>query len=143
MEVYHNGVRVPDEKRTLLVERFGATVEQIGMEVRSGDWLVFHAVNNRLRWNGSYYFGAAGVLGTNEFGFVSSLTSGDWSVCDDPAKVHRFIAERDYLRDNAPAAIDTPWGEGTRWMRDKAGVMWDGEPIWGRSRSTWIKYIAR
>src|SRR3954469_20834310 len=52
VDVYHNGVKVPDSKRTLLVERFGATAERIDIEVRRGDWLVFNVVNNRMRWGG-------------------------------------------------------------------------------------------
>ena len=34
VDVYHNGVRVADGKRRLLVERFGATVERITADVR-------------------------------------------------------------------------------------------------------------
>ena len=49
VDVYHNGVRVPDPKRKLLLDRFGATVESSRLEVLRGDWLVFHVVNNRLR----------------------------------------------------------------------------------------------
>jgi hypothetical protein len=36
IDVYHNGVKVPDSRRTLLVEQFGATAERIDMEVRKG-----------------------------------------------------------------------------------------------------------
>src|ERR1044072_1633950 len=52
VDVYHNGVKVPDSKRTLLNEVFGAAVERIDLEVRPGDWIVFNVVNNRMRWGG-------------------------------------------------------------------------------------------
>src|SRR3954464_3923074 len=50
VEVYHNGKPVPDTERELLVERFGATAEKVQVAIRTGDWLVFHVVQNRLRW---------------------------------------------------------------------------------------------
>src|SRR6476646_5439873 len=56
VDVYRNGRAVPDAKRTLLDERFGATVERLDVEVRKGDWLVFNVVNNRMRWGGASYF---------------------------------------------------------------------------------------
>src|SRR5712671_6843774 len=71
VDVYHNGKPVPETKRELLVERFGATAEKVKVSVRSGDWLVFHVVQNRLRWGGSKYFAVAGCFAANEFGFVS------------------------------------------------------------------------
>src|SRR4051794_3180660 len=55
VDVYHNGLKVPDAKRTLLVEAFGATAERVDLKVRRGDWLVFNVVNNRLRWGGASY----------------------------------------------------------------------------------------
>src|SRR3954466_4145755 len=60
VEVYHNGQRVPDSARELILERFGATGEKIKVPVKRGDWLVFHVVANRLRWDGSKYFAVAG-----------------------------------------------------------------------------------
>src|SRR5438270_4723551 len=60
IDIYHNGVKVPDRKRTLLEERFGATAERIEMAIRPGDWVVFNVVNNRLRWGGCAYFGVTG-----------------------------------------------------------------------------------
>jgi len=62
VNVYHNGVRVPEAKRKLVLDRFGATIERTNIEVQQGDWLVFHVVNNRLRWGGAYYFSAAGII---------------------------------------------------------------------------------
>src|SRR3954468_24396185 len=64
VEVYHNGQRVPDSARELILERFGATGEKINIAVKSGDWLVFHVVSNRLRWDGSKYFAVAGCFET-------------------------------------------------------------------------------
>jgi hypothetical protein len=53
VEAYKNGVRIQDGQRKLLDEIHGATVERINVEVRPGDWLVFHLVNNHLRWGGA------------------------------------------------------------------------------------------
>jgi hypothetical protein len=139
VEVYHNGVRVPDTKRHLLLDRFGATAESTAIEVQQGDWLVFHVVNNRLRWDGAYYFGVAGVIAPGEFGFVSELSSGRWSVCDSPASSGQFIAQKDFLSDNRAVAVERPWHEGTGLMNRYAGEAWGGVPLWGRERSTWIK----
>jgi hypothetical protein len=141
VDVYHNGVRVPDPKRKLLLDRFGATVESMSLEVQRGDWLVFHVVNNRLRWDRAYFFGVAGVLAPGEFGFVSDLASGAWSVCDSPALADRFISDKRYLSDNRPASVERPWHEGKELMERYAGGAWPGEAIWGRERSTWVKII--
>src|SRR5947207_11914800 len=61
-DAYRNGRPIPDAKRQLLEDRFGATVERINTEVRKGDWLVFNVVNDRLRWGGAYYFAVAGCF---------------------------------------------------------------------------------
>ena len=143
VDVYHNGRPVPDARRELLVERFGATVEKINIEVRQGDWLVFNVVNNRIRWGGANYFGVAGCLSTNEFGFVTRSDTRDWSVCDTPADVDRFISDKAYFQ-HRPARVSTaPWGEGTEYMKQFAGDTWNGEPLWGDSRNTWIKVIVK
>jgi hypothetical protein len=141
VEVYLNGSRVPPEKRKSLLDRFGATVEETAIEVRQGDWIVFHVVNNRLRWEGAYYFAAAGLIAKGEFGFVSELSSGDWSVCDQPSLAEKFIAQKDFLSDHRAAPVDRPWHEGTGLMKRYAGASWHGDPIWGRERSTWIKIV--
>lgn len=140
VDIYHNGIKVPDDKRQLLEERFGATAERINVEVRRGDWLVFHVVNNRLRWGGVKYFAAAGCFGRDEFGFVSGL-SGDWSACDLPQAADRFIQKPRYLRHQAVTAIGNPWADGTPMMHAHAGPAWDGVPIWGGDSSTWLKVI--
>ena len=141
VDVYHNGRYVPDSKRALVLERFGATAERIDVEVRDGDWLVFNVVNNRLRWGGASYFAVAGCFATNEFGFVSRLDTSDWSACDDPSRVDRFISERKYLQHRRAHGITRPWHEGTKFMRQHAGSDWDGTPLWGTKRNTWIKVL--
>ena len=141
VDVYHNGKSVPDSKRTLLREIHGATVERIDVEVKPGDWLVFNVVNNRMRWGGARYFGVAGCYAQNEFGFVSRPDQGSWSVCDAPRDVDRFISEKTYLRHQPAQEIKEPWGAGDELMREYAGSSWQGAPVWGHSRNTWIKMI--
>src|SRR5438067_12701216 len=53
VDVLHNGRAVPDSKRQMIKERYGATADRINIEVRKGVWLVFNVVNNRLRWGGA------------------------------------------------------------------------------------------
>lgn len=141
VDVYHNGRYVPESQRTLILDRFGATVERIDVEVRDGDWLVFNVVNNRLRWGGACYFAVAGCHATNEFGFVSRLDGAAWSVCDEPSRADRFISERNYLRHRRVEAIPRPWHEGTPLMRQHAGTGWNGTPVWGARTNTWIKVL--
>ena len=141
VDVYHNGVKVPDEKRTLLHEVFGATAERIDIQVREGDWVVFNVVNNRLRWGGVSYSGVTG-RGESGVGFVSEPGGGRWSSCDDTEKVSEFIGDRDYLAGNAAQPIGNPCAEGDRLMSQIADG-WTAKPIWGRSRNTWIKFVAR
>lgn len=141
VEVYHNGKAVPDTQRELLVERFGATAEKVQVEVRTGDWLVFHVVQNRLRWGGSKYFAVAGCFAANEFGFVSDPASADWSVCDDPAKAPGFIRRREVGRNARATTIEVPWGEGDQYMKECAGQDFGGKALWGRAPSTWIKFV--
>ena len=66
VDVWKNGDVVPLSKRTLLHEIYGATVERVNLELSAGDWLVFHAVNNRLRWNGCRFFGMAAMAAESE-----------------------------------------------------------------------------
>jgi hypothetical protein len=141
VNVYHNGKQVPDSKRQLLLDQFGATVERINVSVRQGDWLVFNVVNNRLRWGGASYFAVAGCFDRDEFGFVSEVQSGNWSACDDPQDADRFIERKEYLRHRAAREISTPWHEGTPLMQQHAGSAWDGSPLWGSSPNSWIKVI--
>jgi hypothetical protein len=143
VDVYLNGVRVPDDRRELLAEIYGATAERVNVQVHRGDWLVFHVVNDRLRWGGCCYFAAAGVLPTNEFGFVSETESGNWSACDVPAKVGKFIKEKQYLSREKAQRIARIWQDGTPQMKQFAGNSWAGEPLWGLTRDTWLKVIVR
>jgi len=142
VDVYLNGERVPDARRKLLLERFGATVERIDVPVRRGDWLVFNVVNNRLRWGGAYYFAAAGIQkDETSVGFTTELDSGRWSCCDNPGNVARFISDRDFLASNSAQPVQRPWHEGDRIMsRHVKG--WSGAPLWGSTRNTWIKFVA-
>jgi hypothetical protein len=142
VEAYKNGVRIQDSKRTQLNEIFGATVERMAVDVRPGDWLVFHVVNNHLRWGGSKYFAVAGMLGTNEFGFVSDPASEAWSACDDPDRVRDFIRRRDEGTDIRASPIAKPWEEGDEHMRKSAGAGFPGKSLWGGGSSTWIKFVA-
>lgn len=141
IDVYHNGEKVPDAKRTLLEERFGATAERIDIQVKKGDWLVFNVVNNRLRWGGCSYFAVTG-RGESGVAFTTELGSGRWSCCDDPGKVEGFIRDRGDLADSRAQAIENPWADGDDLMRQIADG-WAGKPLWGRSRNTWIKFVAR
>jgi hypothetical protein len=143
VDVYQNGVRVPDAKRELVAEVFGATAERINIEVQKGDWLVFNVVNDRMRWGGARTFMAAGILTTNKFGFSTSLSSKNWSVCDDLDSVSRFIAEKDYFHDHRPKPIEHPWQDGLKYMKQIAGDEWNGDAIWGWSPNTWIKITVK
>ena len=142
VEAYKNGVRIQDGQRTLLNEIFGATVERMTVDVRPGDWLVFHVVNNHLRWGGSKYFAVAGMLGENQFGFVSDPASEAWSVCDDPDRVRDFIRRREEGTDIRASPIAKPWEEGDDHMRQNAGAGFPGKSLWGGGASTWIKFVA-
>ena len=142
IDVYHNGKRVPDKRRELLLDRFGASAEKVKIEVRKGDWLVFHVAHNRLRHSGSKFFAAAGVLDDNEFGFVSKLNSKRWSTCDDPASAARFIATGNSGLERPTSAIERAWEEGMGFMRRYAGPGFDGGPVWGEAPATWIKFNA-
>ncbi len=140
VEVYHNGEKVADNRRTLLEEIYGATVEKVEVEVREGDWLVFNVVNNRLRWGGCSYFAAAGMKANLGVGFVSETQSGRWVACDDPGGVATFVAYPVGIA--MPARrIEAKWDQGDARMN---GITdgWKGEAIWGDSRNTWIKYVA-
>ena len=145
VEAYLNGKLIPNEKRSLLDEVYGATAEKIDVEVRKGDWLVFNVVNNQLRWNGSYYFAVAGCFAENEFGFSSQISAQKdvscWCVCDSTRDIDRFISKRNFLSDRKPKVVATPWSAGDELMRRFAGSYWKGQPVWGARRNTWVKVI--
>lgn len=140
VDVYHNGEKVPDSRRTLLEEIYGATVEKIEIEVREGDWVVFNVVNNRLRWGGCSYFAAAGMKANLGVGFVSEADSGRWVACDDPGSVAAFLAYPEGIAKPA-RRIEVKWDQGDARMN---GITdgWKGGAIWGDSRNTWIKFVA-
>ena len=112
------------------------------LDLKAGDWVVFNVVNNRLRWGGAYYFAAAGLTDAGGLGFVSELRSGNWSACDDPKEVAKFISDRDHLTENKAQAVKIPWDQGDTRIR-KVHSEWNGQGIWGdpASRSTWLKYV--
>jgi hypothetical protein len=141
VEVYHNGEKVPDTRRSMLEEVYGATVEKIDVEVREGDWLVFNVVNNRLRWGGVSYFAAAGMKSGTGVTFVSDTASERWSYCDDPGQVAAFLSDPGYLARQAVRPIDLKWDQGDSRMSGLAAG-WKGSAIWGTSRNTWLKYVA-
>jgi hypothetical protein len=141
VEAYKNGVRIPDTKRKLLLDRFGASVERIQTDVRAGDWLVFHVVHNRMRHGGTKFFAVAGCLAENKFGFVSDPESKDWSICDDPARSREFIRNREDGTEARAVRIAKPWSEGAGFMLEYAGSAFTGKPLWGAADSTWIKVL--
>jgi hypothetical protein len=140
VNIWKNGGIVAESKRLLTDEIFGATVERVEMELVVGDWLVFHVVNNRLRWGGCRFFGMAGFAAEHETTIVSS-PSEEWSYTDQPSDVARFISERDYLKDRTakPIPADRAWDQGTPRLRSICGGKWHGRPIWGDAPSTWLK----
>jgi hypothetical protein len=141
IDIYHNGEKVADTKRTLLVEQFGATAERIDVQVKKGDWLVFNVVNNRLRWGGCSYFAVTG-RGEGGVAFTTELERGRWSCCDDLDKVSRFIGDRLYLSEEWARPIENPWSGGDDLMKQVADG-WTGRPLWGHGRNTWIKFVVR
>ena len=143
VDVFHNGQRVSTDARSMTAERFGAIGERIDITVRAGDWIVFNVVNNRLRWNGAHYFGAAGVQDDGAIGF-NSEESPLWSVCENPGLVPRFIAEPDFMGTNVVRRIETPWEGGDKMIRSQVPD-WSGYAIWGdpTNRNIWIKFHAR
>jgi hypothetical protein len=108
----------------------------------AGDWLVFHVVNNRLRWNGCRFFGMAAMAADNEATIVS-CKDGKWSYTDKPAEVPKFIAARDALRDHTVDVIPTEktWDQGSTRLNDLCGGQWRGQPIWGDAPSTYLKLL--
>lgn len=143
VEVYVNGKPVGDEKRKLIHERFGATVERIEVELHPSDWIVFNVVNDRLRWNGSKYFAAAGMMEEGKPAFWTEATSGNWSFCEAPANADQFISQREHLAGQHVELIRTQkWGLGDGIIQNLT-KNWRGQAIWstGPARSIWIKYV--
>ena len=141
VDVWRNGKRLPETSRRMVDETFGATAEQIEVEVKEGDWLVFSVVNNRYRWGGVAYFGAAGVDEAGRIAFESSPDGERWSYSDDPSEAHAFITRPGFHADRAALAPANPWLGGDEKMRANVAE-WAGKPVWGRERLVWIKYVA-
>ncbi len=139
VELWHNGHVVPLGSRRLENEIFGATVERVPLTVRTGDWLCFHVVNNRLRWGGCRFFAAAGKLAEHEFGFESDPQSPAWSACDDPERAAQFVASANTPGERRALPIAHPWDQGAARMRDLCGPGCRAQPLWGASASTWLK----
>ena len=144
IDVYINGQRIPKERRKLLLDRFGASVEKVDVTVNPGDWLVFRVAYNQLRRRGSKYFAVAGCLDDKRFGFESSSTSTQWAVCDDPTHAKEFISMRHCPVgiEKRAIPIDHPWEKGMKFMRRYGGANFSGKPLWGHEPSTWIKFRA-
>lgn len=140
VDVWVNGQKVPLDSRTMLAEIHGATSERVHVDLREGDWIVFHVVANRLRWNGASYFGVRATTPDGRQAFVSRVNDA-WSACDDPAAVGAFIAERGAGLAGSVAAPAHPWHDAPRIWRQVLGAEFEGEPVWGRAPSTWIKYV--
>src|SRR4029079_17883889 len=87
--------------------------------------------------------GAAGVNDAEPpIGFTTDPGDGRWSYCDDPGKVPGFIAHPGYLADQAALAPANPWPGGDGEMKARVPG-WNGRPVWGRERTTWLKFVAR
>ena len=142
VEVYRNGERVGDDHRELLEEVFGATVEQLDLHVREGDWLVFHVVNNHLRWNGTKYFAVTGLGNGGDHAIVSDPASPNWFCCDDASNAKDFIENREAGTAHKAQEVKNPWQDGDALMLKHAGEGAPAKPLWGQANSTWIKYVA-
>src|SRR5205085_771510 len=94
---------------------------------------------NQLRWGGAHYFACAGLLDDDHVAFVSETKSGRWLACDDVRDVPKFIADKNYLAESKAQAIEKRWDQGDDQMKQRVPT-WNGEAVWGTSRSTWIKY---
>ncbi|MCB1232059.1 MAG: hypothetical protein KDN19_17455 [Verrucomicrobiae bacterium] len=141
IEVYHNGDRLPENRRKLLLDRFGATAERIDADLKPGDWIVFHLANNRLRHHGTKYFAMAAPVDDQPFGYVSDFNSPQWSSCDDPGRAKAFIENRFEGTESRAVPIGRPWEEGAKFVKEYAGEGFPCTPVWGAAPSTWLKFV--
>ncbi len=140
VDIWHNGVLLPDSCREVTAETYGATAEKITRDVQPGDWLAFHVVNNRFRWGGAKYFGFVGFAAAGDPALVSDVESGRWSACEAPGQVAEFLAKPKSPADQPVAGIAAPWDGGAAQMNAYAGGLWTGTPVWGAAaRSVWLK----
>jgi hypothetical protein len=137
-DVYVNGRPVPQGNRHLLAEVYGAQAERVTVELREGDWVVFHVVNKGLRWDGQSYFGTAALTTDGRVVFTTERRSSRWSACDDPSAVPAFLADPTAGANVPAVAPEHVWTLGDGMLRDYV-PRWAGQPIWGRSHSTWLK----
>lgn len=140
VDVWHNGTKLGLDQRHMLAEIHGATSERVSVDVREGDWLVFHVVANRLRWNGASYFGLHATAPDGREAFVSRVNDA-WVACDEPADVAAFVANPWAGQDRGVKAPAHPWSDAPRIWRDLLGRPFEGEPVWGEAPSTWIKVV--
>ena len=140
IDIYVNGELVPAEKRKLTGETFGAQAEQIDVPIHRGDWVVFAVTNNRLRWGGSYFFGAAGMTKEKRLVFQSKLGDPRWTYTDDPASVLQFVRQRN-MRGRPVESPKVIWDRGQGQMKERTNNLWSGDPVWGAARLSWIKFI--
>lgn len=129
IEVYHNGKRIPQDQRKQLLERFGATAERVTVEVKPGDWLVYHVANNRLRHDGAKYFAVVGAIDEGEPTFISDLKSENWSVCDSPRNSGWFISKRNFGTEARAVSINNPWKEERIFIDEYSGYLFSGDAI--------------
>lgn len=139
--IYHNGKRVPDEKRTLLEDRFGSTIENLALEPEPGDWLVFEVACNPIRHGGSRYFALSGFLEGDPHALFSHPQSPNWSHCNNPTLAMKFIRNREHGSDLRALPVERPWDEGDSYIRRYAGPSFPGKAIWGDDTTTWLKLI--
>ncbi|MEM9283455.1 MAG: hypothetical protein AAGA96_16650 [Verrucomicrobiota bacterium] len=139
IEIYHNGRRLHKDERRLILDRFGATAEKVTVDVKPGDWLVFHVAVNRLRHGGSRYFGVTGHLDANRIGFTSQVSEA-WSSCDYPSLAPNFIQFREAGTESRVVKIEKKWHEGKEYMEEFSDTPWQGDAIWGTAASTWLKF---
>lgn len=140
IEIYHNGRRLQRDERTMILDRFGATAEKADIDVKAGDWLVFHVANNRLRHGGSKYFAVTGQLDDERIGIITQADSENWSACDHPALAKDFIHFREAGTESRVVEIEREWEEGDSFMEKFTERRFRGDAIWGTAPSTWIKY---
>lgn len=140
-EIYHNGRRLKGGERELLDDIHGSTVERAEVDVKAGDWLVFHVAHNPLRHGGVKYFAVTGHLDDGRVGILSRADSEDWSACDNPELVNDFILSREAGTESRAIKIAKPWDEGKKYMEKYTERRFCGDPIWGAAPSTWIKYV--
>jgi outer membrane protein assembly factor BamB len=145
VDVWLNGVRVPDSARKPLDEIFGMLPEVIELDLHERDWIVFNVVNDRFRWGGAKYFGVCALDADGEIAFTTG-NDGTWSACDAPGAVPAFIASREVGMDRLATAFQGDATMDERWRNyfkrdDHPKPDFTCVPVWGTERTTWIKHV--